>query len=201
MQNLIYSNCFIEAIKLKFANPKGKIKWDTNCPSGGISFFFEDDNHLYRFRRKIRRKGNKSKILFIGYRVVENKAVEVVNTRQQNSKIVKWVNNFKLKVMSKEKEVLGYNHDLENTILACNLDEKKINDSYIEFVDTLNERSRVSETNKVSQMIEDMESKFSKREIAFIACQKIVSEAQTEAMKSSGSMIEQILENLKESNN
>lgn len=80
--NLIFSNCLLEAIKFKVVNPKGRIRWDTNCPSGGVSFFFEIYQCRYRFRRKLRLRSNKSKILFYGYRVVEelNSDNKVVNT-------------------------------------------------------------------------------------------------------------------------
>lgn len=71
MNNLIYSNCFIETIKLKLKNPKGHIGYDFNSPSGKISFYFDLENNRYRFRRKIRKSGNRSVILFYGYRVVE----------------------------------------------------------------------------------------------------------------------------------
>lgn len=65
------SNCLIEAIKLKLQYPDGKIGCDNNSPSGGVSFYFDIGNQRFRFRRKIRRYGNKSVVLFKGYRVVE----------------------------------------------------------------------------------------------------------------------------------
>lgn len=71
MNNLIFSNCFLEAIKLKILHPKGKIGYDFNSPSGGVSFYFDIENKRYRFRRKIMRNKNKSVILFKGYRIVE----------------------------------------------------------------------------------------------------------------------------------
>lgn len=70
-QVLIKSNCLIEAVKLKLDNPYGKIRWDRNCPSGGISFYFDHYGVRYRFRRKIRRHSNKGGIVFWGYRVTE----------------------------------------------------------------------------------------------------------------------------------
>lgn len=68
---LILSNCLVEAIKHKIINPKGKIRYDFNSPSGSVSFYFEINGEKWRFRRKIRRHGNKSKILFWGYKYIE----------------------------------------------------------------------------------------------------------------------------------
>ena len=78
MATLIKSNCLIEAIKLKIKHPKGKIGLDSNSPSG-ISFYFDYQGVRYRFRRKIKRKGNKNLIYFIGYRVTENLKVNEQN--------------------------------------------------------------------------------------------------------------------------
>lgn len=66
------SNCLIESIKLWIQSPfKRKIGFDFNSPSQSISFYCIIENRKYRFRRKIFRRGNKSKILFIGYRYIE----------------------------------------------------------------------------------------------------------------------------------
>lgn len=70
-QKLIRSNCLIEAVKLKLKNPSGTISYDFNSPSGNISFFFDYQGKRYRFRRKIRRYSNKSTVLFVGYRFIE----------------------------------------------------------------------------------------------------------------------------------
>jgi DNA repair exonuclease SbcCD ATPase subunit len=69
--NLTFSNCLIEAIKLQKQYPYGDIMWDKNSPSGRISFYFEYNGLRYRFRRKLRRNSNKSRILFWGYRHIE----------------------------------------------------------------------------------------------------------------------------------
>lgn len=66
----IKSNCLIEAIKLKIKNPSGTIGYDFNSPSGSISFYFIDENYIYRFRRNRKIKHNNSKIYFEGYRVL-----------------------------------------------------------------------------------------------------------------------------------
>lgn len=69
--NLKYSNCLIEAIRLQKQYPHGDIGWDKNSPSGNISFYFDYNGLRYRFRRKIRRHSNKSRLLFWGYRHIE----------------------------------------------------------------------------------------------------------------------------------
>lgn len=67
---LIRSNCLIESFKLWIRNPfKRKIGYDYNSPSGTISFYCRIEDIEYRFRRKIFRNKNKSKIFFLGYRV------------------------------------------------------------------------------------------------------------------------------------
>ena len=68
---LKYSNCLIESIILQLDNPHGDIGMDKNSPSGRTTFYFDLNGLRYRFRRKIRRYGNKSRILFYGYRVIE----------------------------------------------------------------------------------------------------------------------------------
>lgn len=65
------SNCLIEAIRNKWNHPEGKIGFDFNSPSGSISFYFDLNGERIRFRRKLRRHGNKGKLLFLGYRFVE----------------------------------------------------------------------------------------------------------------------------------
>ena len=66
--NTFKSNCLINAIiHFIIYFPYGKIKWDHNSPSGGVSYFCEVKGKKFRFRRKIRRYGNKSKYLFEGY--------------------------------------------------------------------------------------------------------------------------------------
>ena len=69
--NLRYSNCLIEALRQKWNHPEGKIGYDYNSPSGSISFYFELNGERIRFRRKLRRYGNKGKLLFLGYKFVE----------------------------------------------------------------------------------------------------------------------------------
>ena len=69
--NLTYSNCLIEAIKLQKKYPHGQIGWDNNSPSGKISFYFDYNGLRYRFRRKLRRYGNKGWFLFWGYQKIE----------------------------------------------------------------------------------------------------------------------------------
>jgi hypothetical protein len=76
MENtLIRSNCLIEAVRAKIKHPRGKIGFDFDSPSKSISFYFDIDNDRWRFRRKLRRHSNKSKIIFLGYRVVENNLI------------------------------------------------------------------------------------------------------------------------------
>lgn len=67
---LKYSNCLIEALKLWFKDPKGKVGVDLNSPSGFPSFYYKREGKIYRFRRKLRRYGNKSKLLFYGYQEI-----------------------------------------------------------------------------------------------------------------------------------
>ena len=69
--NLRYSNCLIEALRQKWNHPEGKIGYDYNSPSGSISFYFELNGERIRFRRKLRRYGNKGKFLFLRYKFVE----------------------------------------------------------------------------------------------------------------------------------
>lgn len=87
--NLILSNCLIEAIKFKLHNPSGSIKCDRNCPSRGLSFFFEHKGYRYRFRRKLRLRSNKSKVLFYGYREIEelDQDKKVLNTCLSSSSV------------------------------------------------------------------------------------------------------------------
>lgn len=69
-QKLIYSNCLIEAIRLKIKNPRGKIGCDLDSPSGLPSFYFKYKGKMYKFRRKLRRYSNKGWLLFYGYQQV-----------------------------------------------------------------------------------------------------------------------------------
>lgn len=69
-KSLILSNCLIEALKIRLTQRCSAIGWDFNSPSGGISFYCDTIYGRHRFRRKIFKRSNKSKILFIGYNIV-----------------------------------------------------------------------------------------------------------------------------------
>jgi hypothetical protein len=70
-QRLMYSSCLIEAVKAKIRQPQGIIGYDFNSPSKLPSFYFDINGERWRFRRKIRRQGNKNLLIFWGYKVVE----------------------------------------------------------------------------------------------------------------------------------
>ena len=81
---LVFSNCFLQALKLKAQHPtKAKFSWDFNSPSGSISFFVEMEGKRYRFRRKLRRYSNKGKYFFYGYRYIED-----IKTNEHGSKVI-----------------------------------------------------------------------------------------------------------------
>ena len=65
------SNCLIEAIRVWLRYKNSKIGYDFNSPTRWISFYCDTKDGRHRFRRKIMRKGNKNKLLFIGYNVIE----------------------------------------------------------------------------------------------------------------------------------
>lgn len=66
-----YSNCLIEAIRVRLSIKASRIGFDFNSPSRWISFYCDTEFGRHRFRRKIQRKGNKNKLLFRGYNIIE----------------------------------------------------------------------------------------------------------------------------------
>lgn len=65
------SNCLVEAIRVKLIYKYSLIGWDFDSPSGWISFYCDTEYGRFRFRRKIYRNKNKSKLFFIGYNIIE----------------------------------------------------------------------------------------------------------------------------------
>lgn len=69
---LILSNCFIQAVKRKLTNKKGKIGYGIKTDNDHLYFFYEENGIRYRFARKIYRNKNKNRLLFIGYCYMED---------------------------------------------------------------------------------------------------------------------------------
>jgi hypothetical protein len=180
VNHLILSNCLLEALKFKVLNPAGHVKCDTNSPSGGVSFFFEYGNQRIRFRRKLRLRSNKSKILFYGYRVIEKLDADnkVVSTCLSSSNIHGYqVKRTQNKLNQNNMENLPFNHEVESPMKACSINERELPKKYAGFIESTNSKTGDS----VSYMVEDMEKRFTTREIAFIATQKILGEVDMQA--------------------
>lgn len=72
LTKLKLSNCLIEAILIRVRFKYSCIGFDFNSPSRSISFYCDTVLGRHRFRRKIfRHGGNKNKLLFIGYNIIE----------------------------------------------------------------------------------------------------------------------------------
>lgn len=69
---------------------------------------------------------------------------------------------------------VAFNHDKETPMEACGLNEAELSAKYEKFAESINQNQGTA----VSAMVEALEKDFSKREIAFIAVQKILSEAE-----------------------